>query len=271
MAEYKKTPSDEGRELNDLKNSPIMRFIKNQDMFKFRVGDILVKQVANYANGWDKEPDWKTSLHVIGAPKKYQYLFENELGIGYIRQLKADGTALNSTLMCMANFDPNTTRFIIDPDYVDHLLLSDSDDKFVPADEWLTKRAYRTDAIRKNTERLIPANNMNKLYAWLTGLKVGDTFWRGTSWDELVVSRYEVTKITDVPLASNFELCKKLDVYGIAPKLFTVHRSVEIKVLTSKWRTIGATNNEDVTDFRWKKILDTVPDPLSDDLCGHQK
>jgi hypothetical protein len=273
MTEYEKTKADTIREQNDLTNSPIMRFIKNQDLFKFRVGDVLVKQVAYYPNGYDKGAEWKTSMHVIGAPKKYQYLFENELGIGYIRQLKADGSALNSTLMCMANFDPNNTRFIIDPDYVDHLLLSDGEEKFEAANEWLAKRAFRTDAIRKNTERLVGANNLNKLYQWLNDRKVGDVFWRGSSWDEMVESKYEITGIDDKQVPAGYATPErsKLEAMGVAAKFITVYREITIKILQSKWRAIGATNVEDLSDFRWKKLTDTLPDPLSDDLCGHQK
>ena len=95
---YEKTQEDIRREQDDLRSSPIMRFLRNRDAFKFKVGDVLIKQTANR---WLDSDDskWKTDTHIVGTPKKYLYAFENELGIGYIRQFKTDGSGFVNTLV----------------------------------------------------------------------------------------------------------------------------------------------------------------------------
>ena len=75
MLTYTKTAADTKREASDIRNSPIMRFLKNQDHFKFNIGDILVRQ-TKYTG------DWVTTVTPgVAAPKKFMYVFENELGI----------------------------------------------------------------------------------------------------------------------------------------------------------------------------------------------
>ena len=81
---YEKTHSDRAREVSDIRRSPIMRFLKHQDYFKFNIGDVLVKQRRFTLNS-----EWETEVVVgVNTAKKFMYVFENELGIGYVKQLR---------------------------------------------------------------------------------------------------------------------------------------------------------------------------------------
>src|SRR5206468_3542273 len=112
--------------------------------------DVLIRQQYRY--GPHNSRQWVTdcvSAH-SKAPKKFVYVYENELGIGYVKQLKADGSGFTSYMCCMANIDPAYTRFTIDPEYADHLLLSDGEQEFTPGDQFLYDKKLREDVKKFN-------------------------------------------------------------------------------------------------------------------------
>ncbi len=232
---YVKTHEDKGREKDDLRRSPIMRYLKNRDLFKFKVGDVLIKQ-----NRWSMSGEWKVAKTSVGAPKKYMYVFENELGIGYIKQLKVDGSGFTSTLECTANLDPETTQLILDPEFVDHMLIGD--DEFQYNKEHLAKKNFRQEAIAKNRKLLVRTRAAKKLTAWLHALKPGDKFWMGSTWDELGKNCWEVLSVNE--------------------------RVIELRVKNCK---SGYTDVLTHNAIKWNKISMVEPYPLTDPLCGPQK
>lgn len=138
---YEKTAADDDRERSDLRTNPVMRFLKNQEYYRFNVGDIVLKQTR-----WSYNGDWETALTAVGAPRKFMYVFENDLGIGYIKQLKVDGSGFTSGLQCTANFDPDTTRLVLDPDFVDHMLVGEQE--FQYNEEYLDKKNFRQEELQ---------------------------------------------------------------------------------------------------------------------------
>lgn len=260
MIEYKKTAADDVREKSDLERSPIMRFLKHQDYYKFNVGDILVKQTrSNYLRD-----DWVTEKNVVGSPRKYVYVFENELGIGYIKQLKVDGTGFTTNLICTANFDPHFTRFMLDPDFVDHLLTGGGDD-FQYNKEYIEKRTFRQEAIEKNTQILVNTRSAKKRYAWFHSLKVGDVFWFGDTFDILVESKFEVSSIEDSPKENcPRHVLERLDSLDL--KYFDRYRTIVAANLR------GAGSMSLTADyFTWTRVTMQEPFPLKDVLCGQPK
>ena len=237
---YTKTKDDVSVEKRDLKYSPIMRYIKNQEALRFNVGDILIKQ-SKWGNN-----DWETSKTGIGAPKKYMYVFENELGVGYIKQLKVDGSGFTSQLQCVANFDCDYTRLVLDPEYVDHMLIGE--DEFKYNTQHAYKKIFRQEAISKNRKMCLNAKAKN---TWLKEqVKVGDKFWYCTSIQNLIDYPYEVVKVTrSVPIGAGF---------------FTLPY---INVRDSQ----GSTRQWDENNIMYGKLSLTRPYPLEDPLCGHQK
>lgn len=273
MKPYQKTPEDIRREENDLKTNAIMRWLQNQEAFKFNPGDILIKK--NKVHKWgvshdDTQDEWtiETTSSTVNAPKKYVYAFENKLGIGYIRQLKSNGDGYCGTLICVANFDPENTRFELDPDFVDHTLIGDGE--FAYNQEYLSKKKFRQDAMEANKKLLVKTSSEKGLREWFLGLKVGDEFWFGTTFDELVAHKYRVYGIYK----------------GKKPRLSTNvyrHDAANDFLEASEWREIeleqieannganGLRKLYEIGAFYWKKVSMTKPHPMKDQLCGPPK
>ena len=255
---YEKNWSDSSREDSDLKTNPVMRFLKHQEYYKFNIGDIVLKQTK-----WSSNRDWETCNTAIGAPKKFMYVFENELGIGYIKQLKVDGSGFTSGLQCTANFDPDTTRLVLDPDFVDHMLVGEED--FQYNKEYINKKNFRQEAIANNRKLLVSTQSHRKRIIWFHGLKVGDHFWFGDTFDELVKHSYEVMEVKDLPI----EACPSHVKDNIGGQIDLMPH---YRVITAR-RSECTGNDHQLTQdcFAWKKVTSTKPYPLKDELCGHQK
>ena len=121
------------------------------------------------------------------------YAFENSFGIGYLKQLKVDGSGFTNALIFTANFDPETVRFMLDPDYVDHLLVGEGE--FQYNKEYLDKKTYKADAIEKNKAILLRTGNYKVRSRWMKSLKPGDVFWAGRGIEDMVRSKYTVLKL----------------------------------------------------------------------------
>ena len=216
-----------------------MRFLKNQDSFKFRVGDVLIKQTR-----WTLTNQFKTEvIPGVNTPKKFMYVFENELGIGYIKQLRVDGSGFTTTLVCTANFDPDFVRFQLDPDFVDHVLIGDED--FQYNREYINKKSFREEAVKKNMKLMIRTHSTAKRLHWLANLKPGDVFWAGKTLDDMIQHKYTV-------------------VHGVSDTL-----PLTIEVISEGQPLRPGRLPEDW--FTAKKVMSQEPYPMEDPLCGHPK
>lgn len=242
---YKKTHADRAREVSDITHSPIMRFLKHQDYFKFNIGDVLIKQTRITLHS-----EWETEVIMgVNAPKKYMYVFENELGIGYVKQLRVDGEGFTSSLVCTANFDPDRVRFQLDPSFVDHMLIGEDGD-FEYNREYASKKSFREEAIKKNMKILVHTRSMKKRLKWMANLKMGDVFWMGDSFDEMVKQKYEVTEAIQDPM----------------PLL------IKIKILEHPHLTsIGAEFYIHEDQLTWVRVTMQQPFPMEDPLCDRPK
>ena len=185
--------------------------------------------------------EWVTeTISGVNSSKKFMYVFENELGVGYIKQLRVDGSGFTTTLFCTANFDPDRVRFQLDPDFVDHVLIGEDD--FQYNEEYLNKKAFRDDAVKKNTKMLVRTQSTAKRVEWLAKLKVGDVFWAGWSLDVMIKNCYTVVRSVN-------------DQHPL---------SIEA---TCNGRRLSLEENW----FSRNKVCDKQPHPLEDPLCGHPK
>ena len=215
-----------------------MRYLKNQEALRFNIGDILVKQSK-------QGEDWKTDKTGIGAPKKYMYVFENELGVGYIKQLKVDGSGFTSHLQCVANYDGEYTRLALDPEFVDHMLIGEDDFKYNALHAY--KKSFRQEAMKKNNKLCL---HVKAKKIWVEEqMKPGDKFWCGHSFQQLIDSPYEIVSVTRDQNRNG----KTIDVSFVVKDQSGVrHQWNERQIL-------------------YRKLSLTKPYPLEDDLCGHQK
>ena len=175
----KKSTLDIKKEERDLEALQVLRFLSHQDSFKFNVGDILIKKTVN----WDEnKPIFETDLDEVGAPIKYVYAFENNLGVGYIKALKKDGQGPSKSAVCLAKFDPRNTRFALDPHYADHLILGEGEYKYNAQHEYM--KTYRNEAMEKNKTLLINAMSDKDTLAWWRAIKVGDLIYCGAHYTD---------------------------------------------------------------------------------------
>jgi hypothetical protein len=191
----KKTPGDSKKEKLDLERNVILRFLANQDYYKFKPGDILVKKEAEYQNDntikWVTEENWKSE-----TPQKYVYAFENELGIGYVKVLKNDGSGPKGQALCMATFDPKHTRFTLDPGYADHLLVGEGEYKYNEDIERII--SYRKEAIEKNKKLVIDTTTSVGAKRWWKSLKVGDLIYSDIDYSSTDEEEFAATLGIDV-------------------------------------------------------------------------
>jgi hypothetical protein len=259
MEKYVKSQQDADREETDLAQNQTIRFLAHQDEFKFNVGDILIKQ-SKYGYGDDSQ--WQTEKTRLGAPVKYLYAFENTVGVGYLKQLKVDGSGCtNCMLVCVANLDPHTTRLMLDPEYADHLLLSGGE-QFQYNKVHQEKKEFRKQAIEKNKKILIGSRNQAELIAWFHALQKGDEFYMAPSWDDLVKSKYKVSKIVDNKISS-----MPSHVRSSIEVPIDKYRTIEVAVLSHPWSQ-GKSFVYTVDHFFGQKITTHQPFSLEDVLCG---
>lgn len=256
--DYKKTPEDLARERSDLNTSPIMRFLKNRDQYTFNIGDILIKETR-----WDSKGKWEISKTAIGGIKKYMYVFENELGIGYIKQLKVDGTGFTTNISCVANYDPETVRLSLDPDYADHLLIGENE--FNYNDDYLRKKEFRQEAIKRNRSLVVNTRNEETRMAWYHSLKDGDTIWASWKLDDLHAEKYKVVEAFE---NTAFPCPNHVPVPGAVGGYW--NKSCTRQLIMRKQGKLGDFQIDN-TWFAARYVAMSQPFPLVDDLCGHQK
>ena len=160
-------------------------------------------------------------------------------------------------MICVANFDTETTRFILDPDYVDHMLIGD--ENFQYNKEHVEKKNYRKEAISKNRKLLIGTSSVKKRLEWFNGLKIGDSYWCGETFDELCKNKFTVVDIKDVSCPRHILEDIPVFIKAQSPS----HRSIVVRANGGQW---DQTETQD--HFSWRKVTDKEPFQLSDPMCG---
>ncbi len=203
VKKYQKTDKDKKQEKYDLNNHPIIKWLKNPNAFKFNIGDILIKKSLRYV--WQpqthiREQQWETHMvnHITNTPKRYMYVFENELGIGYIKQLTADGSDFTSNMTCVASLDPDYIKLELDPDYADSIILGTEADAQLNQ-RYLDIKKFRKEAMSANRKNLVKTYSVESVREWMLSLSQGERFWMGSTFDEMVRSEYEVIQVIDGP------------------------------------------------------------------------
>ena len=171
MANYVKTKEDLEIEAFDMRTNKALKYIRDVGFYKFNLGDILVREDNHSKQGWKRKEASN------GVPYRYVYLFENDLGVGYIRRMSVTGKHLVDKPICVVEFDPDTTRFILDPGYADHLLFGESEDNFDLKSDYAEAKKKR-EAIYKANLKIKEDFSSDALFkSFMDNLKVGDTLW----------------------------------------------------------------------------------------------
>jgi hypothetical protein len=169
-----KTAEDMAKEEKDLREIHVLVLLANLDRIKFNVGDVLIKK--RLVSDDDGNPVWDIEKDDIGEPVKYVYAFENKLGIGYVKALKKSGKGPHKTPKCLANVHLATEQYMLDPEYVEHLLLGEGGE-FKYNASYERALAYRKEAIEKNKAFLVDGDDWKANLQWWKSLAVGSMLW----------------------------------------------------------------------------------------------
>ena len=114
-----------------------LKFARDHD---FELGQILVKYTRSlnysvpWSNGQKVYRPWKqerfSSAREISY-RKYKVVHKDEFGICYIKKMLKDGST-STYHNCLANIDYDFTKFEVDPDYIDWLLIGGKDKDYDP-------------------------------------------------------------------------------------------------------------------------------------------
>lgn len=190
---------DEKKQLDDaLQSNSVRRWFRHRDNIRFEVGDVLVKYYKRTDTTTSKIT-WK--VENINSDNKmaqrYVYVYEDENGIGFIKPLRLSDGALGKELSCMTDFDLDSCKFEVDPEYAEHVLLdADFDIKKIHKAS-LVQRKIVTKMNRKIGFKPKSLQEFNEFFE---KLKIGDTFWTSADFTGRYVSEYTLSKITKVSL-----------------------------------------------------------------------
>jgi hypothetical protein len=221
---FKLSPEDLKRINHANENNQINRYLREKANLNFKVGDILIKKKRKYnRNGGDHTWEPETVSDRSPTPKKYYYAFENELGVGYIKQIKSDGGSLCESLICLADVDYTWSKFEVDPDFVDHMLLVGEDEEFGAGDGFNEKRKERNKIHAKNRKIAVRITSELEAHGFLSALKAGDEFWLGHDLYTATLEKHTVVTSTTTPVGFN-------QYYHPKPTLSTIAK-VETKIV----------------------------------------
>jgi len=255
--EYVKTARDIALEKSDLTSDPVLIFLRNQDDQQFNVGDILIRMWRYGDSEWKPEVISSTT----DAPKKYLYAFQNELGIGYIKSFKTNGQ-LSEVSQCITQLINNNSRFILDPEYADHLILG-AGEEFKPTNSFKEKKKFRDKAIA-NTKKLLIPKDINSITTWFNNLKVGDVFYYGYSIPDMVGSQYKVIEMEDVKISSYDSYFGEMIARQLNKSKNDLIRKIKLENLKNRWGASGQFSVVNLTDLFGKSITDKEPFPLTE-------
>lgn len=236
---YEINQEDKRRIESFERNDPIIKFCKNKESFRFNLGDVLIKKY--YAGKHIKGP-WVTEQvsGTIEAPKKYIYVYEDDQGIGYIKQILSNGK-LSDIIVPMTNFDAERDKFELDPDYADHIMLADEGDVYKPNLAQQAKKKFREQAYKANKKLLVPINTCKAKYDFLKSLSVGDTFWLGYNMDGMSETKVEVVDVNEKDAKDITDRWKKQRYFDVWLK--NEPELIGLKFITVKFKPLITSNN----------------------------
>lgn len=167
---------DEQQQLKDAVDAnPVRRWMKQKDQLKFEVGDVLVKML--------KRVDWQTKAVSWAAEninsdnkmaQRYVYIYEDDTGIGYLKQLKVSNGELGKEIFVLTDFDYTSTQFQVDPEYAEMIFLDAEFDIKDIHKKSLEARKIVTKMNRKSGMKPKSLSDINKFFE---SLNPGDTYW----------------------------------------------------------------------------------------------
>ena len=166
---------------------------------QFKVGDFLIMWLTNYQGGWVQQ------VNSYGAPTKYQVVHTTESGIPFMKQINAHGTTVGELIAGIGGIDDGyidnggRSRWELDPDYADSLLLQDEYD---PAQLHNNKKMLWKEVTEHNKKCRVSTKDIPEIVEFLKTLKAGDLLWTSNVSHMLIREVKAVTKQDAMKLVS---------------------------------------------------------------------
>lgn len=190
---------DEQKQLNSaVESNKVARWLRQKEMMQFEIGDVVLKYHLR-TDYQTKKQSWVPEN--INSDNKmaqrYVYIYQDEFGIGYLKQLRVANGTLGKEIYCLTDYDFNDTKFEVDPEYAERVFLdADFDIKEIHKAS-LSARKIVTKMNRKIGLKPKTLQEYNDIFE---KLKVGDTFWTTTDYTGRYLQEYVLTAITKVTL-----------------------------------------------------------------------
>lgn len=184
-----------------VKTNPFHQYLKNLPNMSFEVGDVLIKKVSRYNHKDPANPLW-TAEPISSSnnmPQRYVFIFKDEFGIGYVKQLKVSTGELGKDLYCLTSFDYSGTRFEVDPEYAETTLLDSSFDIKHLHTKSLEQRKIISKINRKSGVKLLKLKECNGFFS---GMKTGDKFWITSDYTARWTREFQIVKLETVSVAA---------------------------------------------------------------------
>jgi hypothetical protein len=162
----------------DSRQNKIIEYLRVKDELSFNVGDILICMRLYRSEDGSTLESWKpvSISHSSSIPKRYKVVWKNEHGVCWIKQLKADGSGLCTGITCLAGMDLSYRKMMVDPDYVDHIVLNDSS-QFEFFEAYTIEKNAQNKAKTHNKSINLDTSDMKKVREFFLSKKSGDRFW----------------------------------------------------------------------------------------------
>lgn len=191
---------DEQKQLDQaVKNNQVRKWLAVRDTLKFEVGDVLIKLFRR--GGYNDEKVTWVPENIASDTKmaqRYVYIFEDEMGIGYFKKLRLSDGTLGKEMFSITDFDFDSTRFEVDPEYAEHTLLDAEFDIKEIRKKALEGRKIATKMNRKMGQKF---KTLKEINGFFEKLNVGDTFFTTGDFTGRYQNEYKINKIEKVPLA----------------------------------------------------------------------
>lgn len=173
---------------------PVNLYLRHRENNKFKAGDILIKMKRH---GYGSNIKWVTETisSTTKLPVKYIFIYENEHGVGYVKRIKANGSSVCDEVICLADLDYNRMYFTVDPDFIDHIMLSGEADIDHGA-EFKAKRKEQNRVNNLNRKFVQKFANEQESGDFLSKMQPGQDFWFGWSLREASQQCYTVLSVS---------------------------------------------------------------------------
>lgn len=195
---FELTERDKKRLEHAVAKNPVRRFLLNKDSLDFEIGDILVKKNARYNHTtssydtWEAEPISSSNK----MAQRYVCVHKDECGIAYLKQLKVSTGKLGEDTFCVSDYDFESTRFEVDPEYAEKIFLDADFDIKQIHNASLEQRKIITKMNRKTG---IKPKSLKEHNNFFVGMGAGDKFWVTQDFTARWTQEFEITKIETIP------------------------------------------------------------------------